>query len=49
MDMASEVFGIRVAQHALVEPADGSPAHLTRRFDFREGVAFVIGGAGSLP
>ena len=37
MDIASEIFGIHVAQHALVELADGSPAYLTKRFDFRDG------------
>jgi serine/threonine-protein kinase HipA len=37
MDIASRVFRIRVAEHALVALADGEPAYLTRRFDRRGG------------
>jgi len=37
MDLAADLFGIRTAEHALVALADGSPAYLTKRFDFREG------------
>ena len=35
MDIASDVFDIHVADHELVELADGSLAYLTRRFDYR--------------
>ncbi len=38
MDMAGGIFGIRVAEHAFVELKDGSPAYLTKRFDFRDGL-----------
>jgi len=37
MDLASDLFGICTAEHALVTLADGSPAYLTKRFDFRNG------------
>ena len=37
MDIASKIFGIRTAEHELVELADGTFAYLTRRFDFRNG------------
>lgn len=37
MDIASRVFRIRVAEHALVSLADGEPAYLTKRFDRRDG------------
>lgn len=38
MDLASEIFGIHTAEHALVEFKDGMPAYLTKRFDFRDGM-----------
>ena len=38
MDIASDVFGIRTAEHSLVELADGSYGYLTKRFDFRNGM-----------
>lgn len=38
MDIASEIFGIHTAEHALVEFKDGMPAYLTKRFDFRDGM-----------
>lgn len=38
MDIASRVFGIRTAEHALVELADGSYGYLAKRFDFRDGL-----------
>jgi len=37
MDIAEKVFRIRVAEHELVELADGEPAYLTKRFDIRNG------------
>ncbi|MBR6022652.1 MAG: HipA domain-containing protein [Kiritimatiellae bacterium] len=37
MDIARDVFGIRTAEHALVEMKDGEPAYLTKRFDRRNG------------
>ena len=37
MDIASKVFGIKTAEHELVEMKDGEPAYLTRRFDRRDG------------
>lgn len=33
MQIASQVFGIRTAENALVQFADGTPAYLTKRFD----------------
>jgi len=38
MDLAAEVFGIRTAEHELVELSDGSLGYLTKRFDFRDGL-----------
>ena len=38
MDVAADIFGIRTAEHALVELADGVPAYLTKRFDRRDGL-----------
>ena len=38
MDIAADIFGIRTAEHALAELADGSYGYLTRRFDFRNGM-----------
>lgn len=38
MDVAGRLFGIRTAEHALVEMKDGEPAYLTKRFDRRNGV-----------
>jgi len=38
MDLASDVMGIDVADHQLVEFADGELAYLTKRFDYRKGV-----------
>ena len=38
MDIAGKVFGIHVAEHELVELADGEPAYLTKRFDVRNGM-----------
>ena len=37
MDVAGRLFGIRTAEHALVEMKDGEPAYLTKRFDRRNG------------
>jgi serine/threonine-protein kinase HipA len=37
MDIASKVFGIKTAEHELVEMKDGELAYLTRRFDRRDG------------
>ena len=37
MDLAGRLFGIRTAEHALVEMKDGEPAYLTKRFDRRGG------------
>ena len=37
MDIAGRLFGIRVAEHELVEMKDGEKAYLTRRFDMRDG------------
>lgn len=37
MDIAESVYGIRTADHRLVELADGEPAYLTTRFDYRDG------------
>ena len=37
MDIASKVFGIKTAEHELVEMKDGEYAYLTRRFDRRGG------------
>ena len=37
MDIAGQLFGIRVAEHELVEMNDGEKAYLTRRFDRRDG------------
>lgn len=37
MDIAAGLFGIRTAEHALVELTDGVPAYLTKRFDRRAG------------
>lgn len=38
MDIAADIFGIRTAEHALVELADGVTAYLTKRFDRRDGL-----------
>ena len=38
MDIASSVFGIRTAEHALVTMSDGSLGYLTKRFDVRDGL-----------
>lgn len=38
MDIAAGIFGIRTAEHAYVELADGVPAYLTKRFDRRAGM-----------
>lgn len=37
MDIAEKVFGIKTAEHTLVQLKDGEFAYLTRRFDFRNG------------
>ncbi len=37
MDIAARLFGIRTAEHALVEMKDGELAYLTKRFDRRNG------------
>ena len=37
MDIAGRLFGIKVAEHELVEMKDGEKAYLTRRFDRRGG------------
>jgi len=37
MDIAAKVFGVKVAEHELVEMRDGEYAYLTRRFDRRGG------------
>ena len=37
MDIAARVFGIKTAEHALVEMKDGELAYLTKRFDRRGG------------
>lgn len=37
MDIAEKEFGVKVAEHELVELADGEPAYLTWRFDRRNG------------
>lgn len=37
MDIARDVFGIKTAEHELVEMKDGEPAYLTKRFDRRGG------------
>jgi serine/threonine-protein kinase HipA len=37
MDIAGRLFGIKVAEHELVEMKDGEKAYLTRRFDRRDG------------
>lgn len=37
MDIAHDVFGIKTAEHKLVEMKDGELAYLTRRFDRRNG------------
>lgn len=37
MDIARRIFGIHVAEHELVELADGELAYLTKRFDLRNG------------
>jgi len=37
MDIAAGIFGICTAEHAFVTLSDGSPAYLTKRFDFRNG------------
>ncbi len=37
MDIAGHLFGIKVAEHELVEMKDGEKAYLTRRFDRRGG------------
>lgn len=37
MDIARDVFGIKTAEHELVEMKDGELAYLTRRFDRRGG------------
>ena len=37
MDMAGRLFGIKVAEHELVELSDGELAYLTKRFDVRNG------------
>ncbi len=39
MDIAEKVFGIKTAEHELVEMKDGEYAYLTRRFDRRHGVS----------
>lgn len=38
MDIAAKIFGIKVAEHELVEMKDGECAYLTRRFDIRGGL-----------
>lgn len=37
MDIAARLFGIRTAEHTLVEMKDGELAYLTKRFDRRNG------------
>ena len=37
MDIAGRLFGIKTAEHELVEMRDGEPAYLTKRFDRRNG------------
>ena len=37
MRIASRIFGIKTAEHELVQMADGEYAYLTKRFDRREG------------
>ena len=37
MDIAARLFGIRTAEHSLVEMKDGELAYLTKRFDRRNG------------
>ena len=37
MDVASKVWGVKVAEHTLVELNDGEMAYLTKRFDRRDG------------
>ena len=37
MDIAARLFGMRTAEHALVEMKDGELAYLTKRFDRRNG------------
>lgn len=39
MDIAGREFGIKVAEHCLVELKDGEPAYLTKRFDRENGIA----------
>ncbi|MBR4652813.1 MAG: HipA domain-containing protein [Kiritimatiellae bacterium] len=39
MDIAEKVFGIKTAEHELVEMKDGEYAYLTRRFDRHHGVS----------
>ncbi len=41
MQIASQLCGIRTAANACVLLADGEPAYLTRRFDYREGEKFL--------
>lgn len=41
MDVAEDVFGIRTAEHRLVEMKDGEYAYLTRRFDRRGGESIL--------
>ena len=38
MDIAHDIFKINVAEHELVQLADGEPAYLTKRFDSRNGI-----------
>ena len=39
MDVAQKVFGVRTAEHELVQMKDGEYAYLTRRFDRRDGLS----------
>ena len=41
MDIAEDIFGIRTAEHQLVEMKDGEYAYLTRRFDRRGGESIL--------
>jgi len=36
MQLASQVFGIRTAENAMIFFSDGTPAYITRRFDVRD-------------